>query len=96
MILRRRKRTYAPQPDTLDVERLAAFLFRVARDELSFGRIEEHVRVVEAAHGPGEPVVYVDEASPMGEWAIRTARRLMHLPPGGPEEGMRTKGSWVG
>jgi hypothetical protein len=61
-----------------DTERLAAFLFRLARDEVPFGKIEEHVRVVEEAHAPGESAAFIGEAAPMGEWARRTAARLTH------------------
>lgn len=56
-------------------ERLAAFLFRLARDNVPFGVIEEHIQVVER-YGFGEEQKYIADAAPMGEWARRAANRL--------------------
>lgn len=58
-------------------ERLAALLFRLARDELPQGVIEEHVRVVEQAHSdPDAPVRYEHDGRHLGAWARETAERL--------------------
>lgn len=66
-----------PKPDH-DAERLAAFLFRMARDEVSFGDIESHVRVVETAHAnPDQAIQFIDSARHMGEWARDTAARIL-------------------
>lgn len=64
-------------------ERLAAFLFRLARDEVPTGVIEEHVRVVQAAHAHGEPVTYVEDAEHLGNWAHSVAARLVPVRPDG-------------
>jgi hypothetical protein len=65
-------------------ERLAAFIFRLARDEIPTGKIEEHVRVVCKAHThggrhaeTGEGVVYEPECAHIGEWAQEVADRLL-------------------
>lgn len=50
-------------------ERLAAFLFRLARDELPSGMIEEHLRVVEEAHD-----------LPSMERRVRTFREAYNAP----------------
>lgn len=57
-------------------ELLTAFLFRLARDNVPFGVIEEHVAVVETAHVEGEEVEYAANAVHMGEWAREVAARL--------------------
>lgn len=62
--------------DARAVERLAALLFRLARDSVPFGKIEEHLRAIEEAHGT-ERVTYVGVAHPMGEWARETAHRVL-------------------
>lgn len=64
-------------PEQHAEERLAALLFRLARDNVAFGIIEEQVQVVERAHHHPERVEYVEQAKPMGEWARRTAKRVL-------------------
>lgn len=50
----------------------------MARDEATFGAIEEHVRVIEHAHAhPNEVVQFVDSARHLGEWARDTAARIL-------------------
>lgn len=61
--------------------RLAAFLFRLGRDNLPSGIIEEQVRVVEDAHDGTTPVVYNNDghgrsAEILGQWAEEMAERL--------------------
>ena len=61
-----------------DLERLAAFVFRLARDDVSFGRMEDHLRVVEKHHPDGAPAAeYLDGAKPLGEWARSVSARLV-------------------
>jgi hypothetical protein len=58
-------------------ERLAAFIFRLGRDNLPTGIIEEQVTVVERAHGHDDDVEYVPSAEHLGDWARSMADRLL-------------------
>lgn len=64
-------------PEQHAEERLAALLFRLARDDVPFGKIEEHVQVVERAHHHPERVKYLGSARLTGAWARDTARRVL-------------------
>lgn len=62
---------------TVNRERLAAFLFRIMRDDLPTGTVEDQVQVVEGAHSGLEPTEYLDAAKPLGEYARQLAKRLV-------------------
>jgi hypothetical protein len=62
----------------IDRERLAAFIFRLGRDAVPFGVIEEHVQVVEGAHVAFEPIEYLGSvAKTQADWAREIAARLL-------------------